>query len=126
VIIFFAAVAAGGGLTYLHRHAPPGCAAEVTLDRVSAALRTQWQLPSVIVENVRTVSSGFFGNRYECSADVARLLSGVAASDMEWHQVRYSSERPGSSPLTVVSVTVGPAIPLPPSRSFLDRIRAWF
>lgn len=120
------ALALGGGVLYAHRNAPPPCDSAPTLDRVTAALRDQSQLTSIIISNVRTLSNGFLGNRYDCSATVAEIRSDVTAADMHWHEIQYSSVRPGKSPLTVVSVTVGPEIPLPPrTASWWERLRAW-
>jgi len=126
LLIFVTAIAAGSGILYAHRNAPPACGSAPTLDRVTAALRSQSQLTSIVISDIRTLSNGFFGNRYECSAAVAEIRSDVTADDMHWHQIQYSSARPGKSPLTVVSVTVGPEIPLPPkSPSWWERLRAW-
>jgi hypothetical protein len=120
------ALALGGGVLYAHRNAPPACGSAPTLDRVTAALRAQSQLTSIVISDVRTLSSGFFGSRYECSADVAEIRSDVTANNMHWHEIKYSSVRPGKSPLTVVSVTIGPEIPLPPQiLSWWDRLHAW-
>lgn len=126
VLILVATAAVAGGVLYAHRNAPPACAAAQTLDRVTDALRVQSQLVSIVISNVRTLSNGFFGNRYECAADVAEIRSEITATNMHWHEIHYSSARPGPSPLTVVSVTIGPEIPLPPpSPSWWDRLRAW-
>ena len=120
------ALALGGGFLYAHRNAPPACNSAPTLDRVTNALRAQSQLTSIVISDVRTLSNGFFGNRYDCSADVAEVRSDVTANNMHWHQIQYSSTRPGRSPLTVVSVTIGPEIPLPPqTQSWWERLRAW-
>jgi hypothetical protein len=125
-LLILAVTAAGaGGFLYAHRNAPPTCGAAQTLDRVTDALRAQSQLTSIVISNIRTLSNGFFGNRYECAAAVAEIRSEITASDMHWHEIHYSSVRPGPAPLTVVSVTIGPEIPLPPPPpSWWDRLRA--
>lgn len=121
------AVGVLGGITlYAHRNAPPGCTNSQTLNRVSSALHDQLHLDSVVVNNIQTLANGFFGRRYECRADVAQILGGLHASDMHWREIHYSSVRPGSTSLTVVSVTVGPEVPLAPvPLTFWARVRAW-
>ena len=127
LLILGTAAVLAGGVLYAHRDAPPSCGAPQTLDRVTAALQAQSQLSSIVLGDVHTLSDGFFGTRYDCAAVVAELRGGVSASAMQWRTIRYSSARPGPSPLTVVSVTIGKEVPLPPPvPTWWQRLRGWF
>ena len=117
VVVVFAC--AGGSALYLHGDAPPGCDSEPALRKVTDILREQFHLDGVFVNNVSTVSGGWFSDRHECSAEVAAIRGNVNASDMAWREIRYQIDR------QAITVTLGGDVPLAkPALSLWERLLA--
>jgi hypothetical protein len=113
VAIAFLGASLGGAALYFYRNAPPTCDSERALDRISEVLRDDFHLDSILVNNVSTVSGGFFGDNQDCSAEVAEIRGGVDASDMRWREIRYRIVQLGSQPFTI-TVELGDHVPLDP------------
>lgn len=120
-----AAAAAGGLALYVHRDAPPACDSEQALHGVSDILRDQFHLDSLFVNNIATVSGGWFSDRHECSAEVASIRGNVDASAMPWRSIQYQIDRRDKSRRAVISVRLGGDVPLAkPQPSLWERLLA--
>src|SRR5580658_182384 len=86
----FVALALLGALGfYLAHEAAPSCDSEPALHAVTDILRDQFHLDGIFVNNITTVSGGWFSIRRECSAEVAAIRGNVNAADMPWRSVQY-------------------------------------
>jgi len=106
------AIVLGAVALYAYKGAPPSCESEQALNQVDAALRDNYHLDSIFLNNIRTLSGGVFSTRHECSAEVAAIRGNVNASDMPWRELRYRIEESGTSATPIVSVTLGGDVPL--------------
>lgn len=123
----FAVAALLGAALYAHRNAPPSCTSQDALVRVSAILRDQYHLDSVFMNDVRTVSNGFFGDTYQCSAEVTQIQGNVNASSMPWREVVYRIVYRGRFEPPAITVDLGGAVPLAsPEQPFWTRLLAHF
>jgi hypothetical protein len=121
--VAFASFAAAG--LYAHRDAPPTCDSEQALSRVGEVMRDEYHLDSTFLNNIRTVSGGFFSDSHECSAEVTEIRGNVNASDMPWREVRYQIVRREKSEHADITVRLGGAVPLAgPSPSLWARLIA--
>jgi hypothetical protein len=119
--------AIGAATWYLNSEAPPACGSEQALHAVTGILRDQFRLDGVFVNNIATVSGGLFGDRRECSAEVAAIRGNVAASDMPWRSIHYQIEQRDGSGRPIVSVQLGGNVPLAnQAPSFWERLIARF
>lgn len=119
------ALAGAGGL-YLRSIAASACDSEPAVREVTDTLRVQFHLDGVFINNIRTVAGGMFGDRHECSADVAAIRGNVNASDMAWREIRYRIDRGRNSDRPDVAVTLGGEVPLAePARSVWARLLAY-
>lgn len=100
------------GWWFLDSQASPGCASEPALRQVTDALREQFHLDGVFVNNIRTVSGGWFSDRRACSAEVAEIRGNVNASDMAWREIQYRIDQAENAERPSVAVTLGGAVPL--------------
>jgi hypothetical protein len=120
-----AALLVGTGM-YLHRNAPPACTSDEALGRVYATLRDHFHLESVFLNDIRTLSGGFFSDHYDCSAEVTEIRGNIAASDMSWRAVRYRIARQETAPDAAVTVELGGSVPLAPKqRTLWQRVLAY-
>ena len=110
-------IVAGG--VYAKQWAAPGCDSEAALRQVSDILRQQFQYDSTFVNNVRTVSGGYFSERRECSAEVTQVRGNISASDMPWRDLRYSIAQRDASTPPEMTLQIGGDIPLAPARQSL-------
>ena len=111
--VAFASVAAAG--LYAHRDAPPTCDSEQALSKVGEVLRDEYHLDSTFLNNIQTVSGGFFSDSHECSAEVTPIRGNVNASDMPWREVQYQLEQREKPERFSITVNLGGAVPLPGS-----------
>ena len=106
------AIVLGSAGLYAYQGASPSCDSEPALRQVDAVLRESYQLDSIFLNNIRTLSGGVFSGRRECSAEVAAIRGNVNASDMPWREVRYRIEERDKAEAPVISVTLGGDVPL--------------
>jgi hypothetical protein len=107
------AVAAAGALgLYAHERASPACDSEQAMDRVSTILRNDFHLDSLLMNDVTSVSGGYFSDSRDCSAAVAQIRSNVDASSMAWRAIRYRVVYRDKSRHPVVTVELGGSVPL--------------
>jgi hypothetical protein len=110
---------------YAARDAAPACDSEPALHAVTDILRDRFQLDGIFLNNIGTVSGGFFGGRRECSAEVASIRGNVNASDMTWRSIQYQIDQPGKSERPIFSVQLGGDVPLAKQTpSFWERLLA--
>jgi hypothetical protein len=122
---FVAAASLGAAVLYMHRNAPPGCSSDRALRRVTEILRDDFKLDAVLMNNLTTVSGGFFGASDECAAEVAEMRGSVDASAMAWRQLRYRIVHQDKLEQFAVTVDLGDRVPLePPAPSFWVRLLA--
>ena len=116
---------AGAGGLYLRSHAAAACDSEPVVREVTDSLRVQFHLDGVFINNIRTLSGGMFGDRHECSAEVASIRGNVNASDMLWREIRYRIDRRENADGPDVAVTLGGDVPLAkPEGSMWERLLA--
>ena len=120
------AVASLGAATiYEHRNAAPACTNEWTLGRISEILRDKFHLDSIIVNDIRTVSGGFFGSSHDCTAEVAEIRSGEDAASMVWQEIRYRIVHQDGSEPSAITLELAGRVPLAPQpRSVWTRLLA--
>jgi hypothetical protein len=104
---------------YAHERASPACDSEQAMDRVSAILRNDFHLDSLLMTNVRTVSGGYFSDRHDCSAEVTQIRGNVDASGMPWRAIRYRIVHPDQSQRPAITVELGGSVPLAAKRPSL-------
>jgi hypothetical protein len=110
---------------YAARVAAPACDSEPALHAVTGILRDQFHLDGIFLNNINTVSGGFFGGRRECSAEVAAIRGNVNASDIPWRSIRYQIDQPNRSEGPVFAVQLGGDVPLAKQTpSFWERLLA--
>lgn len=110
---------------YLHGDAAPACDSEAALGRVSAILRDQFHLDSLFVNNIGTVTGGYFAKHRECAAEIASIRGDVDASDMHWREIHYRIDQPDKSVAATIAVQLGGPVPLaPPAKSLWERLLA--
>lgn len=120
-----AALLVGAGM-YLHRNAPPACTSDEALGLAYATLRDRFHLESVFLNDIRTLSGGYFSDHYDCSAEVTEIRGNIAASGMPWRAVRYQIAHQEAAPDTVVTVELGGGVPLAPKqKTFWQRVLAY-
>ena len=120
-----AAASLGAAGLYAHESAAPTCDSEPAQGRVYRVLRDQFHLDSIFVNNVRTISGGFFSGSHECSADVTTIRGNVNASDMPWQEIRYRIVLQDQSQPFALTVNLGSHVPLAdPPPSFWTRLLA--
>ena len=120
-LVAFALLAAAA--LYAHLAAAPACNSDAALRRVSDILRDQFHFDSTFVNNVRTVSGGYFSDSLECSAQVTQIRGNVSASDMPWRELRYWIARRDAAMPSDITVKVGGGTPLaPPPPSIWQRL----
>jgi hypothetical protein len=107
-----ALAAAGAVALYAHEQASPACDSEQAMDRVSVLLRNNFHLDSLLMNNVRTVSGGYFSDRRECSAEVTQIRGNVDASGMKWRAVRYRIVYQDKSRRPAITAELGGSVPL--------------
>ena len=115
VVAAFAVLA--GVVLYIHKSAAAECDSEPALGRVYAILRDQFHLDSIFLNDVKTVSGGYFSDSQDCSAEVTEIKGNVTMVDMPWREITYRVGGHEDSP--DVTVTLGGSVPLapePPSR----------
>jgi hypothetical protein len=113
-ISFVAVALLGAAVLYVYKTAPPTCGSELALDRISTILRGDFHLNSIIANNVRTVSGGFFNDTRDCSAEVAEVRGDVDASVMPWREIRYRIVHQDKPPSFSITVELGDRVPLEP------------
>jgi hypothetical protein len=118
-IAFVAVALLGAAALYVHRLAPPTCGSELALDRISRILRDDFHLDSIIANNVRTVSGGFFSDSHDCSAEIAEVRGDVDASVMPWREIRYRIVHQDKPPSFGITVELGDRVPLEPQNPSL-------
>jgi hypothetical protein len=107
------ALAAVGALgLYARERASPACDSEPAMDRVSAILRNDDHLDSLLMNNVRTVSGGYFSDSRDCSAEVTQIRGNVDASGMKWRAVQYRIVYRDRSQGPAITVQMGGSVPL--------------
>lgn len=107
-----AAALLGGPGFYAHERASPACDSEQAMDRVSAILRNDFHLDSLLMNNVGTVSGGYFSDSRDCSAEVTQIRSNVDASGMPWRAIRYRIVDRDKSQNPAITVELGGSVPL--------------
>ena len=107
-----AVVSLGAVAVYAHARATPPCDDEQVMGRVDNILRDRFQFDSILVNNIRTLSGGYFSDRHECLAEVTPIRGNINASDMPWREMRYSVAHGDPPERFVVTVTLGGAVPL--------------
>jgi hypothetical protein len=113
VSIGFAALASLGAVAlYAHARAAPRCDSELALNRVSDILRTEFQLDSVFLNDIRTVSGGWFSVRRECAAQITEIKGNVSASNLPWQDLRYSIAPGPMAEHADIEVKLGGGVPL--------------
>jgi hypothetical protein len=127
VIALIAVALPGAAALHAFGTAVSACNSEAALARVYAILHDESHLDSVLLNDIHTVSGGFFSDRYECSAQVVEIRGNVNASDMPWRALRYRIERGARSEHPKVTATLGGGIPLAvPSPSLWQRLLSIF
>jgi len=120
-----ALVAIGAAALYVHMGAAPTCENERAVVRVSRILHDDYHLDSVFMNNVKTVTGGYFSDSRDCSAEIAQIKGGENASTLPWREIRYRIVSQGKSEPPAVTVQLGDNVPLaPPVLSFWERLRA--
>src|ERR1035441_8411151 len=121
-VVAFASL--GSVVLYLHGGAAPTCDSELAKRSVYKALRDDFHLSGILLNNVGTVSGGFFSDSHDCSAEVAEIKGNVNMGDMPWREIRYRIVLHGKSP--VVAVEMGGHVPFAPSApSLCTRLLAY-
>ncbi len=118
---------AGLALLYLHRTAAPACGSEPAMGKVYEVLRSEFHLDSILVNDVRTISGGFFSNGHNCAAEVTEIRGNINASNMPWREIRYRIVQQETPQRTVITVELGSYVALsPPAPSLWNRLLAYF
>jgi len=117
--VLAAAVIMGGAAAYLRSDAAPACGSDAALGQVYAALRDRFRLESVFLNDIKTLSGGYFSGHRDCAAEVTEIRGNVAASGMAWRAVRYQIVRREAAPYADVTVSLGDSVPLAPERRSL-------
>ena len=124
---FVAVTSLGAAALYIRKDVPPACTSDWSLNRVAEILRDDFHLDSVLINNVRTVSGGFFSHSHDCSAEVAEVRGSVDASDMSWRGLRYRIVHQDAAQSATVTVELAGQVPLAPEApSFWTRLLAQF
>ena len=125
-LVLLTVVSVAGVLTaYLRSTAAPDCASDVALGQVYAALRDRFHLQSVFLNDIKEHAGWYLSDRRDCSAEVSEIRGNVAASGMDWREVRYRIVARDGAPDAAVSVELGGRVPLAPkSRTFWQRMLA--
>jgi hypothetical protein len=90
---------------------------------VTGVLRDQFHLDGVFVNNIKTEAGGLFGERRECSAEVAAIRGNVNAADMPWRAIQYQIDQRDNPAHPAISVQLGGNVPLAkPAPSFWQRL----
>jgi hypothetical protein len=90
LFIGFIASASPGAVTlFAHRSAPPGRDSGQILDRVAAILYGVLHRGGLPVNDIRTVSSGYFTDSHDCSVEVTQTSVYVNASCVRWREIPY-------------------------------------
>jgi hypothetical protein len=122
-LVVFAALGVGG--FYAARDAAPACDSETALHAATDLLRDRYHLDGIFVNNIGTVSGGWFDRRRECSAEIAAIRGNVNASDMPWRSIHYQIDQRGEAERPVVTVQLGGDVPMAKkTRSFWERLLA--
>jgi hypothetical protein len=121
-----ALIALGAAGFYMAGEAAPSCGDEQVVHTMTDTLRGQFHLDGLFVNNITSVSGGFFSDRRQCSAEVAEIRN-MKASDMPWRSVQYRIERRRDSDRPAISVQMGGSVPLAkPGPSFWEQLMARF
>ena len=72
---------------YAHMRAAPGCDSGQAQRTTYQILRDKFHFDSVFMNDIRTVSGGYFSDQRECAAQVTEIRGNVNASDMPWHEL---------------------------------------
>ncbi len=116
-----------GAAWIAHSRAAAACPSDESIQGVTEALRDEFHMRSVFINDVRTLSGGPFARRQDCAAEVAPITGLVDASAMRWRAITYTSARPGDAPRSTVTLQLGGATTLdPPPPGFWQRLRAYF
>ena len=115
-------VLVGAGVLYAHRNAPPSCRDRDVITRVSDILHDQFHLDSIFLNDVTTVSDGFFGDSYECWAQVAEIKGNLNAGNMPWRAVAYRIVSRGRDAEPTITVELRGTVPLAPPQTFWARL----
>ncbi len=111
---------------YAHIRAAPDCDSDQAQRTTYQVLRDEFHFDSVFMNDVRTVSGGYFSDRRECAAQVTEIRGNVNASDMPWHQLRYWIARNDNAARADITVKVGGAMRLAaPPLPLWQRLLAW-
>jgi hypothetical protein len=122
---FVAVASLGAAALYMHRKASPSCTSVQALDRVSEILRDDFHLDTVLMNNITTVSGGFFSGSNDCSAEITAIRGSVDASALPWQQLQYRIVHQDKRQGFEVTVELGGRVPLAqPGPSFWERLRA--
>jgi hypothetical protein len=109
----------------MYRNASPSCTSGQALDRVSEILRDNFHLDAVLMNDITTVSGGFFSGSRECSTEITAIRGSVNASALPWQQLRYRIVHQDKRQGFDVTVELGGRVPLAqPEPSFWERLRA--
>jgi hypothetical protein len=109
-LVAFALLGAFG--FYAHERASPACDSEQAMGRVSVILRNDFHLDSLLMNNVRTVSGGYFSDSHDCSAEVTQIRGNVDASGMPWRAIRYRILVRDKAQSPAITVELGGSVPL--------------
>ena len=123
---FVVLASAGAVGIYAYKDAVPTCDSKQVQSRVYEILRDEFHIESIFVNDIRTVSGGFFSDRRECSAEFASIRGNVNASDMPWREVLYQIEQCVKSEEISITVKLGSDVPLAkPTPSLWSRLLAY-
>lgn len=107
----FVLVALGAAAVYVHDSGPPSCTSEPVLNQVYAELHDQFHLDSIFLNDIRTVSGGYFADRFACTAEVATIKGNQDVSTLPWRAVRYGIVQQDAPPGFAVTVELGGVTP---------------
>lgn len=125
IVLFVIAVLGAAGI-YAHSIAAPGCDSEQAQNKVYDILHDRFHLNSIFINNVRTLSGGWFSDSHDCLAQVVEIRGNVSASDMPWRELRFHVMREEAAHPMTVTVNVGGPVPLAePPPSLWERLFAW-